>query len=288
VSDPAVPAALTWHDVSGPGESHLGVVIRDTADGRLVEGATVHAIVRPRRGASITRELPYGWYPVLNRYGDNVRLPAGTFSLRIVIDTTPGASHDDGDARDVSVAFPTVTLRSAAIERAAQRVATGDDTEGRELAQEEGVWERRAIDGLLNGGIAHGVRRRISDYDVTVVVERPFDAAATDSAHDAYLAVVVQDTASGREIPALDARAQMLDGDGHVVATHELTYVRHPWLSHLGAWWRAPRDGDYTFRVHVAPPPLRRYGRVTGLEFRNAIDLELPAIRLNARSASGR
>ena len=287
-SDPGVPAALTWHDVSEPGESYLGVVIRDSADGRLVQGASVRAIIRPRRGATITRDLPFGWYPVLNRYGDNVRLPTGTFSLHIVIDTTPGTSRNDDGARDVSVTFPSVTLRAAAIQRAAQRVATGDDTESRDLAQEEGVWERRAIDELLKGGIAHGVRQRVSDYDVTVAVERPFDAAATDSAHDAYLALVVQDTASGREIPALNARAQMLDGDGHVVATRDLAYVRHPWLSHHGTWWRVPRDGEYVFRVHVAPPPVRRYGRMTGLEFRNAIDLDLPPIRLSAKSASGR
>lgn len=287
-SDPGVPAALTWHDVGGPGESHLSVIIRDTADGRLVQGASVRANIRPRHGASITRDLPYGWYPALNRYGDNVRLPTGTFALHVVIDTTQSSSHGDDDARDVSVTFPSVTLRPVAIERAAERVAMGDDTEARELAQEEGVWQRRAIDQFLNGGIAHGVRQRVSDYDVTVAVERPFDAAATDSARDAYLAVIVQDTASGREIAALAVRAQMLDGDGHVVATRDLAYVRHPWLSHHGTWWRVPRDGDYTFRVHIAPPAVRRYGRVTGLEFRNAIDIDLPPIPLGAASANGR
>lgn len=287
-SDPGVPAALTWHDVSEPGESHLGVVIRDTTNGRLVEGVSVRATIRPRRGASTTRDLPLGWRPVLNRYGDNLRLPSGTFSIHITIDTTPAAPRQEDGTRDVSAVFPTVTLRAGSIERAAQRVATSDGIEARELAQEEGVWERRAIDGLLNGGIAHGMRKRISDYDVTAAVERPFDPSAPDSAHDAYLAVIVQDTASGREIPALHIRAQMLDGDGNVVATRELPYVRHPWLSHHGSWWRVPRDGDYTFHIHADPPPLRRYGRVTGLEFRNAIDLELPAIHLSARSASGR
>jgi len=287
-ADPGVAAALTWHDVSAPGESHLGVVVRDTASGRLVEGVAVRATFRPRRGSSITRDLPLGWHPVLNRYGENVRLPSGAFSLRITIDTTPSASRQDDGARDISAAFSNVTLRAGAIERAAQRVATGDGIEGRELAQEEGVWERRAIDGLLTGGIAHGVRQRVSDYDVTIVVERPFDPSAQDSVQDAYLAVIVQDTASGREIPALNVRAQMLDGDGHVVSARDLAYVRHPWLSHHGTWWRVPRDGDYVFRVHVDPPPVRRYGRVTGLQFRNAINIDLPAIHLTARHTAVR
>lgn len=287
-TDPGVAAALTWHDVGEPGESHLGVIVRDTANGRLVEGIAVRATIRPRRGPSIARDLPLGWYPVLNRYGENVRLPSGAFSLRITIDTTPAVSRQEDGARDIQAVFSSVTLRAGAIERAAQRVATGDGIEGRELAQEEGVWERRAIDGLLSGGLAHGVRQRVSDYDVTIAVERQFDPSAPDSVHDAYLAVIVQDTASGREIPALNVRAQMLDGDGHVVATRSLAYVRHPWLSHHGTWWRVPRDGDYVFRVHADPPPLRRYGRVTGLEFRNAINIDLPAIHLSARRASGR
>lgn len=291
-SDPGVPAALTWHDISEPGESHLGIVIRDTADGRLVEGVAVRATIRARRGSSITRDLPLGWHQVLNRYGENIRLPSGVFSIHVTIDTSPAASRQDGHTRALSAVFPRVVLRAGSIERAAQRVATGDGIEARELAQEEGVWERRAIDGLLNGGIAHGVRRRISGYDVTAAVERPFDQTAPDMAHDAYLAVIVQDTASGREIPALHVRAQMLDGDGHVVATRELPYVRHPWLSHHGTWWPVARDGDYVFRIHTDPPPLRRYGRATGLEFRNAIDTDLPAIHLSARStarsASGR
>lgn len=287
-ADPGVAAALTWHDVSGPGESHLGVVIRDTTDGRLVQGVTVRVIIRPRRGSSLGRDLPLGWHPVLNRYGDNVRLPSGTFSLRIVLDTTPRAPREEDHTRDITATFPSVTLRAGSIESAAQRVATGDGIEARELAQEEGVWERRAVDGFLNGGIAHGLRRRVSDYDVTVAVERPFDPTATDTAHDAYLAVIVQDTASGREIPALNMRAQMLDGDGRVVATSELPYVRSSWLSHHGTWWRIPRNGEYVFRVHAAPPLVRRYGRATGLQFRNAIDIDLPAIRLTARSAAGR
>lgn len=287
-ADPTVPAALTWHDVSAPGESHLGVVIRDTTDGRLVERAAVRAIIRPRRGATITRELPLGWRPVLNRYGENVRLPSGTFSLHIVIDTIPGAERDDDDSHAVTAVFPSVAIRAGAIERAAQRVATGDGIEARELAQEEGVWVRRKVDGFLNGGIAHGIRQHVGDYDVTIAVERPFDPSATDSAHDAYLAVIVQDSASARAIPALHVHAQMLDSDGHVVATRALPYVHHPWLSHNGTWWSVPRDGDYVFRVHVDPPALRRYGRATGLEFRNAIDLSLPAVHLAARSRAGR
>lgn len=287
-ADPGVPAALTWHDVSEPGESHLGVVIRDTVDGRLVEGAAVRAIIHPRRGSTITRTLPFGWRPVLNRYGENLRLPAGAFSLRIVIDTTQAAPRHEERTRGVTAVFPRIILRAGSIESAAQRVATGDGIEARELAQEEGVWERRAIDGMLNGGIAHGIRQHVSDYDVTIAVERPFDASAPDAGHDAYLAVIIQDSASGREISAVHARAQMLDRDGRVVATRELPYVRHPWLSHHGTWWRVPRDGEYVFRVHADAPSLRRYGRATGLEFRNGIDLELPAIRLNARSSAGR
>ena len=286
-ADPGVPAALTWHDVTAPGESHLSVVVRDTADGRLVEGLTVTATIKPRRGRAFSWELPFGWHPVLNRYGENVKLPAGAFGLRISIDTT-GHGGDDDHARAIVASFPNVALRTGAIEAAAQRVATGDGIEARELAQEEGTWERRAIESMLNGGIAHGQRVRADGYDVTIAVERPVDAAATDTAHDAYLAVIVQDTASGRAIPGLRIRAQMLDGDRRVVDTHELDYVRRPWLSHFGSWWRVPSDGRYTFHVHVDAPGVRRYGRATGLQFRKAIDVDLPSIRLSASSGSAR
>lgn len=286
-SDPGVPAALTWHDVAAPGESHLSVVVRDTADGRLVEGLAVSATIRPRRGRAFSWDLPFGWHPVLNRYGENIRLPAGPFGLRISIDTAPRAGDDDGHARAIVASFPNVALRTGAIEAAAQRVATSDGIEARELAQEEGLWERRAIESMLNGGIAHGQRTRVDGYDVTIAVERPVDAAGSDTAHDAYLAMIVQDTASGRAIPGLRVRAQMLDADHHVVATRDLAYVRRPWLSHFGAWWRVPKDGRYTFHVHADAPAVRRYGRATGLEFRKAIDVDLPSIRLKVGSESG-
>lgn len=289
-SDPGVPAALTWHDVVGPGESHLSVVVRDTSDGRLVEGLAVSATIKPRRGRAFSWELPFGWHPVLNRYGENMRLPAGPFALRISIDTAARVGDDDGHgrARAIVASFPSVVLRTGSIEAAAQRVARSDGIEARELAQEEGLWERRAIESMLNGGIAHGQRVRTAGYDVTIAVERPVDAAATDTAHDAYLAMIVQDTASGRAIPALRVRAQMLDADHRVVATRDLDYVRRPWLSHFGAWWRVPQDGRYTFHVHADAPAVRRYGRATGLEFRRGIDVDLPSIRLSTRSESGR
>ena len=143
-ADPGVAAALTWHDVSAPGESHLGVVVRDTASGRLVEGVAVRAMIRPRRGSSITRDLPLGWHPVLNRYGENVRLPSGAFSLRITIDTTPAASRQDDGARDISATFTNVFDRPSIFTCAeGQRACTANALPERFLQLRQWQTDRR-------------------------------------------------------------------------------------------------------------------------------------------------
>ncbi|GJG86120.1 hypothetical protein tb265_13010 [Gemmatimonadetes bacterium T265] len=72
-AEPGAGGRLVRHDPA-PGEVHLGVVVRDAADGRVVPGLTVRTTLVDAGGRTLdARPLPFGWYPVLHRYGDNLR-----------------------------------------------------------------------------------------------------------------------------------------------------------------------------------------------------------------------
>lgn len=277
LADPGVPEALTWHDIDAPGEVHLSVVVRDTIDGRWVaQGERTQAAMVPRRGAATRAALVQGWYAALDRSGENVKLPSAPFTLRVAVDTSsaPGAQA-------MLVEFSGVRLRPGAIEHAAQRVASSDALDLREAAQEEGVQARRAVAQMATSATIARTHQRIGDYDVTATVERPVTPAR--HAMGAYVALVLQDTASGRMIPVTGATASLIDENGATMSSAPFGHVSHPRFDHFAAILPTPPRGGggrYLLRVHVPPPAVRRYGRAAGLVFRRGFDLELRDIPL--------
>ncbi|HEY8309809.1 MAG TPA: hypothetical protein VIG47_04600, partial [Gemmatimonadaceae bacterium] len=211
------------HTTVSPGSAHVAVVVRDAADGRMVYGLTVRATLRAEKGnvkRSIT--LPFGWHPILNRYGENVTLPDGPFTLSVHVSMPSYRRHDsrNGDrfTRDVIARFTNVIVPVDSLATMSQRMARGDSRAAITLASHEGDAVDKEIAGALHGGDESGAETRKGDYKVAVVTQpvrgywqvehgtlsyMPADTSMGPSAH---LDVSIRDAATGRLIPDINVR----------------------------------------------------------------------------------
>ncbi|HEV2642045.1 MAG TPA: hypothetical protein VGT98_05040, partial [Candidatus Elarobacter sp.] len=218
------------HDVVERGAAHIGVVVRDAADGRLVQGLAIRAMLVPdgeRGGTSAT--LRFGWHPILNRYGENVVLPSKPFTLRLVIAPPTYARHDSVNGRrfadSVIAEFANVTVPRDSLAGAARRFASGEPRSATELARGEGDAVRRSVDVMLARTTTRGTQR-VGDYEVSVTTSRAkpqwamrrgalqYDALSADDTSNAHLEVVVREAATGRVMSGLDVHATVLDARG--------------------------------------------------------------------------
>lgn len=76
--------SLAWHPSAADATAHLRVFVRDGADGRTLPGLTVQAeLAAAGQPARPAQTLPFGWYPLLTGYGENLALPPGRYHLRL-------------------------------------------------------------------------------------------------------------------------------------------------------------------------------------------------------------
>lgn len=304
-AEPGADGRLVRHDPA-PGEVHLGIAIRDAADGRVVPGLTVRASLVDATGRVLdTRPLPFGYYPVLHRYGDNLRWPmdAGPLTIRLEIAPPTYWRHDpsNGDRfRDsTTVEFTNVAVTPAALARVAQAAAEpGADTAGLTLAMNEGAALGRSLNEMANNVAVSGGATRAGDYIAYVAFERSeaywepnghtpdglslrYTIEADESlAHNAHLEIGMRDTLTGRFLPGMPPQATILDAQGRVVGTYEPHFMWHPWIHHFGMNFRIPHSGHYTVRVHADMPRYRRYGRLAETMFAAPLDAEIPNLKI--------
>lgn len=268
----ALPGRLTLHNEVAPGMVHLGAVVRDAADGRLVPGLLVRATLGGR-----TVTLPFGWYPTLDRYGENVQLPqGGPFTLRIDVAPATYPRHDsaNGDrfSRPVAAEFAGISIPVTSLEHSAERAAYAPPAAQLRLARAEGASVRRATDALLATARPSVGQRRAGNFEVAIAAGPPSSLwtvaggalryhahPATGGANDVHLDVVVRDVRTGRFLPGLPVTATVLDARGRAAWSGALPFMWHPWLSHYGSNVRLRATGRYTVRVHIGAPPFRRY-----------------------------
>lgn len=304
-SEPDAGGRLVRHDPA-PGEAHLGVVVRDAADGRLVPGLTVRASLVDAGGRTVdARALPFGYYPVMHRYGDNLRWPtdAGPLTVRVEIAPPTYWRHDpsNGDRyRDSTMAeFTNVTVTPAALARVTQAGAGGvADTAGLGLALNEGAALGRSLNEMANNVAVGGGTTRDHDYVAYVAFERSegywephghtsdgiglrYTIEADESAAaNAHLEIGMRDTLTGRFLPGMRPRATVLDARGRTVGTYEPPFMWHPWIHHFGMNFRVPNSGRYSVRVHADMPRYRRYGRLAEAMFAGPLDVEIPNLKI--------
>ena len=288
------------HTTVMPGSAHVAVVVRDAADGRIVQGLTVHATLRSEGpsqdpGEEKSADLPYGWHPVLNRYGENIVLPSSPFTLSVRIAMPKYRRHDhtNGDRfdRDVLARFEHVTVSSDSLAAASQHLARGESREAMELAASEGSALDLPLAGMLRDPDASGSQIRSGDYKVSVVVQRArgdwedrdgklmFISPDSDIGPIAHMDVLVRDAASGRLVPGLSVRATILDSRKRAIDTYSMPFMWHPWMSHYGLNVPVPGNGRYTVRVRAEAPGFRRYGSSALKKFNKAIDAEVRGVR---------
>ena len=290
------------HTTVLPGSAHVGVVVRDAADGRVVPGLDVSATLRAARGtgtaAGGTRSavLPYGWHPVLNRYGENVVLPSNSFALSVRISMPRYARHDSVNGKrfgeDVIASFARVSVPPESLAVASERLARGDAGGGAALARSEGGASDRSLTELLRSAGVSGSQARSGDYRVTVLVQRPRglwqvrdgglryvdpDGNAGPAAH---IDVVVQEAASGRFVQDLKLRATILDSRRKKTGSYTLPMMWHPWMNHYGLTVSVPASGRYSIRVRAVAPAFRRYGGGAAKQFNRPLDVTVHGVRL--------
>jgi uncharacterized protein involved in high-affinity Fe2+ transport len=292
----AQPNLPAHHTTVLPGSAHVAVVIRDAADGRMVYGLNVRATLRSETGnvkRSIT--LPFGWHPILNRYGENVVLPEGPFTLSVYVSVPSYRRHDirNGDrfTRDVIARFTDVTVPADSLATMSQRMARGDSRAGIALASHEGEVVDMQIARALHGGDERGAEVRKGDYRVAVVIQSvrghwqmqhgtlSYIAADTSVGPAAHLDVSIRDAATGRLIPDIDVRATILNSKNKEIDTYTMPFMWHPWMNHYGLNVPVPGSGRYTIRVRADAPAFRRYGSAALRKFNKPIDVEIRGVR---------
>lgn len=287
------------HTTVLPRSAHVAIVVRDAADGRMVQGLNVRATLRSEASnEQQTATLPYGWHPVLNRYGENMVLPAGPFTLSIRIAMPMYQRHDstNGDRfrGNVIARFTHVVVPPDLLAAASQRLARGDSREAIDLARREGDAVDRPLLDMLRSSAVGGSQVRSGDYIVAVAIKpvhgywearsgkllfvRPDDSVGPV----AHIDVSIRDMATGRLLPGLKVRATVLNSRKKEIDTYAMPFMWHPWMNHYGLNVPAPGPGRYTIRVRADAPAFRRYGSTALRKFNKPVDVEIRDVRFVA------
>ncbi len=171
-----------------------------------------------------------------------------------------------------------------------QSMKTSDESNARQLdlADEQGKAFKDALTEMTRKE-AHGKSATSGDYLIGVAVENAEGLYEMQdgslkwrepSKENAHIEVVVCDARDTRFLPGLDVEVEVLDGSGKQVGRHKQPFLWHPWLYHYGRNWEVPGEGDYTFRVHVEPPPYMRHDKVNGKRFAAPADVEFKGIHI--------
>ncbi len=285
------------HTTVQPGSAHVGVVVRDAADGRLVQSLSVRATLRGEgAGGLMSRSamLPYGWHPVLNRYGENMILPNGPFTLDVRI-SMPAYRRSDrvnGEryAGDVIAKFMHVRVNSDSLATVSRRLAAGETRESIRLASREGATVSAQLSAEDRSAKASVAEARTGDYLVAVssqpahgywdVSGRKLRYFGVDTSVGpiAHLSVVIRDAATGRFVPGLRVRATLRDSRRREIDTYAMPYMWHPWLNQYGLNVPRPGSGRYSVRVQADAPDFRRYGSSALRKFNRAIDVDVRGV----------
>jgi len=224
----AQPNLPAHHTTVVPGSAHVAVVVRDAADGRMVQGLEVRAVLQDEdTGDERSALLPFEWHPILNRYGENLVLPSSPFTLRVYISMPTYGRHDqvNGDrfTGKVMARFAHVVVSPDSLAVASERLARGESRQTVGLAREEGDAIDGPLSGMLRSADVSGSQVRSGDYKVAVEVQAArgtwearnghlsYDSPNGNIGPIAHLDVSIRDATTGRFIPGLKVRATILE-----------------------------------------------------------------------------
>jgi len=286
------------HTTVVPGSAHVSVVVRDAADGRMVQGLDVRAVLHAEdSGDERSVLLPFEWHPILNRYGENLILPSSPFTLRVYIAMPTYARHDhsNGDrfTRKVMASFPHIVVSSDSLASASERLARGETRKTAALARGEGDAIDRSLTEMLRRADVSGSQVRSGDYKVALTVqaargawddrngELRYESPNNNIGPVAHLDVSIRDAVTGRFIPGLEVRATILDSRKREIDTYLMPFMWHPWMNHYGLNVPVPGKGRYTVRIRADAPAFRRFGNTALRKFNKVIDVTVRNVRFD-------
>ena len=309
------PASTDWQPPAAGATAHLRVFVRDGADGRIVPGLHVRATFTDGTGREVlAQELPYGWYPMVSGYGDNISLAPGAYRLRLRVSAMPFRRHDpyngdrlshEAEAEFASVKLPQALPGQPPLTQAEEKDTTLANAQGDAYHETTLAMYKQATDGK---------DKPLGDYHVGYAIEYAeaywyFPAIENGNAHAAHTAqlpsepsgrlrytgdveasarrnghveIAVLEERTGRFMPGLQVTGTLTDAQGNDFGKKDVPFMWHPWLYHYGENWRVSGDGTYRLRVHADAPPYRRYGRETGKALANAIDTDFENVKILA------
>ena len=295
-------ASTDWQPPKAGTTAHLRVFVRDRADGRLVPGVQVQAaFVNPAGQTVLTQTLPYGWYPLLEGYGDNLILPPGAYRLNLSLSAMPFRRHDpyNGDrfghpaeADFASVTLPAGLSGQPPLTEAEEKQTTLMKIRGEAYHETTLAMYKQANDGK---------NKPVGDYRVGYAIEYAeaywyfpeMEHHNNETAHSAqssaatlgklyyttkveasarrngHVEISVQDERTGRFMPGLRVTGTLTDAENHNVGTQAIPFMWHPWLYHYGENWRVNRSGTYHLHVHADAPPTVASGAKRAERWRN-------------------
>ena len=283
---------LAWHDAPA-GTVHLRVFALDAADGRLVPELSVRARTGGEAGPPV--DLPYGRYPLMDAYGENVRLPEnGALSLRLDVGPLPGRRHDSYNGyrftQPVFAQFKTTpvdpaTLAGTPLSDAETDRSQADQAAKAALQNTLGTMFKTANDGkdrpMGDWNVAYAVEYAEGWWCCDPPSQMSYTSQTESSAEaNAHVEVCPRDARTGRFLPGLAVRATVLDAKGKAHGTKPVPFMWHPWLYHYGENWRVPHNGAYSIRVHIDPPAYRRYGRAAGDVLATPVDTTFDDVKI--------
>lgn len=290
---------LQWHPPH-LASAHLRVFVLDGADGRLVPDLVVRATLHDGAQAEVAQySLPYGRYPLADAYGENVRLPAGDYSLTLSIAPYAGRRHDPKNGQRFTQPVTADFAKFAFDPKAWAGKPPLSEAEAAQagLARAIGESYGRALRALAKE--AHDLKdRRDGAWDVAVAEEdaegwwapqanRQLRFTFGPGHPNAHLEVLPRDAKTGRFVPSLAVSVRLIPEHGRPVGAKAEPFMWHPWLYHYGENWRVPRSGLYRVKVHLDPPSYPLYGRSLGPDLAHSVDLEFDDVRVETGRKKG-
>ena len=288
------------HTTVAPGSAHVSVVIRDAADGRTVQGLDVHATIGAAiTGAHVGTRLPFGWHPILNRYGENMVMPESPFTLTVRIGMPTYQREDSVNGnrfrKEVTAIFTGVTVSTDSLAGAAQRLARGNRRDAIDLSRAEGKATESSIAAVLRERPASGLQRQSGDYSVAVLIGPAQGAWALQKGELSYfpadngigsvnhVEISIRDAATGRTVPDLNVRAKIVDSRKKEIDTYVMPFVWSPRSDAYGLNVAVPGNGRYTIQVRAGVPGFRKYGSSAIRQFKRPVNIDFRGLRFVTR-----
>ena len=87
---------LTWHQASSNADAHLWLFVQDASDHRIVPPLSIkYTLTNAQGNVSDENEITYAWMPLVNGYGNNVKLSGNeNYTLHLQISPMIYRRHD--------------------------------------------------------------------------------------------------------------------------------------------------------------------------------------------------